>query len=332
MASTLTMDVLLKDGRELSWARCHRRGARLTMDVLLKDGREPPPLPAPHGGRTSDIYFDNSRKNGILQSVRAFRPERKERNKPMQTPLPPSKEKNGKTKPRLTPGERLRIENLLDDGCTPYRIARTLGRPPKTILREIDQRAKESTKGVSGRPNNRCVHRYDCPKRNSVCRTCLHTRRSMLCRFCRQCNAHCPDFIEQHCERLASSPFVCNGCRDTNKCPLRKRFYVADEAQKNYKTILAKAREGVNITEEELSARPRGQDAVRPVHAEVRPGSRGPLQQPADSGERNRPQAEIHLAAGVINNCDLLRFPRQREYHQVPRSPRLLGRPRRPFD
>ena len=191
----------------------------------------------------------------------------------MQTPLPPSKEKNGKTKPRLTPGERLRIENLLDDGCTPYRIARTLGRPPKTILREIDQRAKESTKGVSGRPNNRCVHRYDCPKRNSVCRTCLHARRSMLCRFCRQCNAHCPDFIEQHCERLASSPFVCNGCRDTNKCPLRKRFYVADEAQKNYKTILAKAREGVNITEEELSAMDRLVHALtangQSVHAAV---------------------------------------------------------------
>ena len=175
-----------------------------------------------------DIYSGKSQENGILQRVRTCRPERKERNMPLQTPLPPSKEKNGKTKPRLTPGERLRLENPLDDGCTPYRIARTLGLPPKTIL--------------------------------------------------------------------------------------------------------AKAREGVNITEEELSARPRGQDAVRPVHAEVRPGSRGPLQQPADSGERNRPQAEIHLAAGVINNCDLLRFPRQREYHQVPRSPRLLGRPRRPFD
>lgn len=172
----------------------------------------------------------------------------------MQLTLSLDKEKSGKIKPRLTPGERLRIEHLLDEGRTPYGIARLLGRPPKTILREIVQRAKESSKGAAGRINNRCVHRYDCQKRNAVCRVCLHARRSMLCRFCRQCNAHCPDFIEQRCEKLASSPFVCNGCREKGKCPLRKKFYVGGEAQENYRTLLVKSREGANITEEELSA------------------------------------------------------------------------------
>ena len=66
-----------------------------------------------------------------------------------------------------------------------------------------------------------------------------------LCKLlCRKCNAHCPDFIEQRCERLASSPFVRNGRRKTNKNPLRKRFYVAGEARKNHKTIPEKASKG----------------------------------------------------------------------------------------
>lgn len=157
-------------------------------------------------------------------------------------------------KPRLTNQERKRIEEMLDNGWTPYKIAKTLGRPPKTIMREITNRATTSTKGSVGRINNRCIHRYDCQKRNNACKQCLHANRSMLCRFCRQCNYHCPDYIEQKCEKLESSPFVCNGCKDKNKCPLVKKIYVADDAQENYMTILSKSREGANITEEELVA------------------------------------------------------------------------------
>ena len=159
-----------------------------------------------------------------------------------------------KKKPRLTDNERKRIERMLDDGWTPYKIAKTLGRPPKTIMREIVNRAVESMKGAVGRINNRCVHRYDCQRRNDACRTCLHAERSMLCRFCRQCNSHCPDYIEQKCEKLEESPFVCNGCAEKSKCPLRKKLYVADDAQANYRDLLVKSRQGANITEEELAA------------------------------------------------------------------------------
>ena len=62
-----------------------------------------------------------------------------------------------KKKPRLTSNERKRIEKMLDDGWTPYKIAKTLGRPPKTIMREITNRAIKSLKGSVGRINNRCV-------------------------------------------------------------------------------------------------------------------------------------------------------------------------------
>ena len=67
-------------------------------------------------------------------------------------------------------------------------------------------------------------------------------------------HSHCQDYVEQKCEKLESSPFVCNGCGEKVKCPLAKRIYVADDAQENYTTILSKSREGANITEEELVA------------------------------------------------------------------------------
>ena len=74
----------------------------------------------------------------------------------------------GMKKPRLTAMERLAIETGLDAGKTPYAIAQELGRPPKTVMREIRGRAVESDKGAVGRVNNRCTHRYECTRRDVI--------------------------------------------------------------------------------------------------------------------------------------------------------------------
>lgn len=153
-------------------------------------------------------------------------------------------------RPRLTAMERLAIETGLDAGKTPYAIAQELGRPPKTVMREIRGRAVATDKGAVGRVSNRCAHRYECTRRD-VCRAC-YQRRSMQCKFCRQCNSHCPDYVEDRCARLESSPFVCNGCVDRNRCTLRKRFYRGDIAMENYREVLVESRRGVNVTEAEL--------------------------------------------------------------------------------
>ena len=156
----------------------------------------------------------------------------------------------GMKKPRLTAMERLAIETGLDAGKTPYAIAKEIGRPPKTVMREIRGRAVESDKGAAGRVNNRCAHRYGCTMRD-VCKACFQRRR-MPCKFCRQCNSHCPDYLEDRCARLEASPSVCNGCRDKNRCTLRKRFYRSDLATENYREILVESRRGANVTEAEL--------------------------------------------------------------------------------
>ena len=58
--------------------------------------------------------------------------------------------------------------------------------------------------------------------RRGVCARCLYDGKRQ-CRFCRQCNPHCPAFVEQRCGRLERPPFVCNGCAEERTCVLRKR-------------------------------------------------------------------------------------------------------------
>ena len=153
-------------------------------------------------------------------------------------------------KPRLTDADRLAIETGLRSGKTVYCIAKELSRPVTTVTREIRARAVESDKGAAYRVTNRCAFRMECQRR-VVCAHCLYDGRRQ-CKFCRQCNSHCPAFVEQRCGRLERPPFVCNGCAEERKCVLRKRYYLHAKAQESYETVLSESRTGANITEGEL--------------------------------------------------------------------------------
>lgn len=59
----------------------------------------------------------------------------------------------------------------------------------------------------------------------------------------------CEDFRQRTCADLGHAPYVCNGCDRQTRCPLRKRYYVADAAQENYKGILSDARRGTQADE-----------------------------------------------------------------------------------
>ena len=72
--------------------------------------------------------------------------------------------------------------------------------------------------------------------------------------FCRHCNSLCSAFQEEVCAKLAAAPYVCNGCKDEPRCVLRKRYYLHRLAHQNYRDLLVGAREGANITEDELCA------------------------------------------------------------------------------
>ena len=142
------------------------------------------------------------------------------------------------------------IEQLLH-ARTPIReIAARLGKHRTTIWREIKARSVVSDKGAYGRITNRCVHRRDC-QLSQLCRDrpdCLRR-----CASCSRCNAVCGKFEEERCARLGEEPFVCNGCPDERRCTLRKRYYVRDAAQRQYRRVLSESRAGADATDEELA-------------------------------------------------------------------------------
>ena len=151
----------------------------------------------------------------------------------------------------LTDADRLEIEHGLRHGLSIKKIAVKIGKHHSTVAREICARSVASDKGAFGRVTNRCVLRRSCEK-SQLCMDqpdCLRR-----CSICRRCNSVCLEFREEVCEKLSTPPYVCNGCGQEARCVLRKHYYLHNPAQKNYRDLLVGAREGANITEDELCA------------------------------------------------------------------------------
>ena len=149
----------------------------------------------------------------------------------------------------LTDQERLEIDHGLQHRKSLRQIARDISKSLKTVSREIQTRSQPSNKGAAHRITNRCDRREACTK-IQLCLdkpNCTHK-----CAACNQCNAICPDFVERVCARLATAPYVCNGCELEHRCVLRKRYYHHNLAHKNYRETLVSSREGANISEAAL--------------------------------------------------------------------------------
>ena len=123
-------------------------------------------------------------------------------------------------------------------------IARSLGKPPSTIWREILNHRIPSDKGY-GRSNRLCAKFGACTRPSFGA-----SDYKALAKNKPGCFEACPDFREAVCERLARAPFVCNGCERERSCPLMKRFYLADGAQAAYRSALVNSRSGVRPDDE----------------------------------------------------------------------------------
>ena len=123
-------------------------------------------------------------------------------------------------------------------------IARSLGKPPSTIWRELINHRMPSDKGYGC--SNRLCARFDVCTRPSYGATDYKS----LAKNKPGCFEACPDFREAVCERLSNAPFVCNGCEHERSCPLMKRFYLADGAEAAYRSTLVNSRSGVHPDDE----------------------------------------------------------------------------------
>ena len=148
----------------------------------------------------------------------------------------------------LTLDEREYIEHELMNNTSFADISKYLGKDKTTISKEIKKHRirKEGQSIHIG--FNKCARRYNCHRKN-IC----STRCKKECKQCKDCNSVCPDFEDSICFRLKHSPYVCNGCSNRFNCRSTKYYYRALPSFNKYKNILSESRQGINMTELELS-------------------------------------------------------------------------------
>lgn len=145
--------------------------------------------------------------------------------------------------------DRNQIALGISNGKSFGEIGRCIGKSETTIAREIKGHKIVSSKGAYGRITNRCAHRTTCDISGLCEQKPDCTRR---CATCISCNNICKRFEEEKCPRLLRPPYVCNGCKDKPKCVLKKWVYDPRYADEEYRSVLSEARQGFNLTEDEL--------------------------------------------------------------------------------
>mgnify|MGYP004529110261 CR=1 FL=1 len=142
----------------------------------------------------------------------------------------------------LTYEERTMIEVMLSENHSLKAISRKLGRSPSTISREI----KSHSTIIPRKTSNTCKNQYGCKNRHVCSSACR-----LKCRDCAKCIKYCSEYIPDICDKLIGSPYVCNGCSQTN-CRRERKYYKAKSAQQGYESVLKDSRSGFNVTQEQL--------------------------------------------------------------------------------
>lgn len=125
----------------------------------------------------------------------------------------------------LSLNERKIIETGIINRSNKVDIARTIGKDPTTVAKEIRK--------------HRVLKKRNTFNRDSIC---IHLNE------CGKCIEKCEHYEEPKCNQRDRSPGACNGCPNMQKCYLDKYFYYAKQAHKEYKEDLVDFREGINLT------------------------------------------------------------------------------------
>jgi len=160
-----------------------------------------------------------------------------------------SKEIRGNQR-HLTLENRIYIEKGLDNGMAFKEIAKYLCKDPTTISKEV-KKHRQLTERNSFNSPNQCAYRRNCHLMN-VCKRPIPCKKE--CRCCVACNNRCDNFVLEKCITTQRAPFVCNACHKKAQCRMDKFFYKAVTANRQYKTILSSAREGINMSQEQLQS------------------------------------------------------------------------------
>lgn len=125
----------------------------------------------------------------------------------------------------LTLDERKIIQTGIENRSRKVDIARTIGKDPTTV-------AKEIRKHRELRPRNT----FNYPS------ICIHNK------ACGGCKRKCEKYEEIKCNKRDRSPGACNKCPNIPRCHLDKYFYYATKADEQYRIDLVDFRQGINLT------------------------------------------------------------------------------------
>lgn len=125
----------------------------------------------------------------------------------------------------LTLEERKIIQMGIENRSRKVDIARTIGKDPTTIAKEIRKHRKLH-------PRNTFNNQTDCVFRTK----------------CAKCYGKCNKYIKEQCRLRDRTPGACNKCPKTASCHLDKYFYYAIQADQEYKNDLVDFRQGINLT------------------------------------------------------------------------------------
>ena len=148
--------------------------------------------------------------------------------------------------------ERLTLQKYLKESKSFKEIARSLGKNPSTISREVRKYLSEVATGYPGFPYNACKNRFNCRKKDICGKDCTRVS-TVYCKLCQRCNNNCQDFIEEICIARFRVPYVCNSCGQISKCSLMKNLYDAEHAHIKAHEVISQSRSGLCICEEEIA-------------------------------------------------------------------------------
>lgn len=144
----------------------------------------------------------------------------------------------------LTLDDRIRIQHLIEEGCSIRYIAARLDKAPSTISRELKNHSKTFKPSFCD-----CVNRSGC----AVKHVCNNKECNKPCSSCRKAKLHCYYYKKIHCDTLlANSNGMCNSCRKRGHCVYEHCTYNGGEAHRKYLSDLTNSRNGYDCTYEEF--------------------------------------------------------------------------------
>jgi IS30 family transposase len=145
------------------------------------------------------------------------------------------------------------IEQGLGKNRTFTYIAREAGVSVSTIRREVlRNRRNDGMSYARGKDKTDCQHLKAC-KIKSLCDPYCEKR---LCKRCemRLCQDICNDYEMRICDTVEKAPFVCNACERYGRCTVERYRYSAESADAAARRRSAEARNGIDLTEDEMKA------------------------------------------------------------------------------